>query len=116
MSAAVHAPARGAAGLELEAAITATPAAAVAQQLAILGSELPGFDNGDRQQLRRIAFALGGMLADPAEALRLARDAVDKRCLGAPQQSRPEAVLLMAVLWLLVDGERSAAGAVSQAR
>lgn len=82
-------------------------AAEVAAQLAVLASELPGFDNGDRAKLRRIAFALGGFQRDQAEALRLADEAVRDRAGVAGQRSRPEAVFLMTVLWLLSQPPRA---------
>jgi len=98
-----------------EAAVLRTAPAAVAAQLAVLGSDLPGFDNGDRAHLRRVAHALGGMQRNRDEALRLAREAMAARASIAAQCSRPEAVLLQAVLYLLAHDERLRQAAEEQA-
>lgn len=75
---------------------------ALAAELALLGSDLHGFDNGDRAHLRKIARAL----VDPSPnavpvALALAMEAVQHRASVALARTRPEATLLVAVLWLL---------------
>ncbi len=89
-------------------AVDGTTPAGLAAQLAVLGGDLPGFDNGDRAHLRRIAYALGQPQRNRAEALRLAREAVRIRADTPATRARPEAVLLEAVLWLLQQPEGSA--------
>lgn len=94
-------------GIAEAMALRTTPLG-LAVQLAVLGGDLPGFDNGDRARLRRIAYALGPTQQDHKEALRLAREAVRIRADTAAMRSRPEAVLLEAVLWLLMQPEGEA--------
>jgi hypothetical protein len=84
-----------------ELAVVDAPPHALAQQLAILASELPGFDCADRAYLRRAALALSPMQGNREEALRLVRQAVAARAGVGSQRARPEAVFLEAVLWLL---------------
>jgi hypothetical protein len=80
---------------------TASPKT-LALWLAIIGGDMPGFDNGDRANLRRIAQGLSGAL--PAEKLHaLCTDAVMRRDTHlAWMSSRPEAVLLAVVFYLVV--------------
>lgn len=92
---------------EEQALVQASPHA-LALQLAIVASDLPGFDCADRAYLRRVGLALGPMQSDAAEALRLAREAVAARAGVGSMRSRPEAALLHCVLWLL--GRAAASG------
>lgn len=79
----------------------------LAQWLAIIGSDIPGFDNGDRHVLRRIAMALAAPDGLPL-ARRMVAHAVgsSRTATGAPAfgDARPERALLAAVHYLLRDG------------
>lgn len=69
----------------------------LAQWLAIIGGDMPGFDNADRSALRRCAQALAG--AGGADAARqIAAHAIRTNRNGAAwHTARPEAALLAAV-------------------
>ena len=69
----------------------------LAQWLAIIGGDMPGFDNADRSALRRCAQALAG--AGGADAARqIAAHAIRTHRNGAAwHTTRPEVALLAAV-------------------
>lgn len=71
----------------------------MAAALAIICSDLPGFDNADRAYMRRVAVAL--TRGDAEEAMALALRAVDARASCGALRARPEAVMVEAVAWLL---------------
>ena len=73
----------------------------LAAWLAVLGGDMPGFDNTDRTNLRRIARALAGGVA-PAELRTMCRHALIRHDMNRLAWTRPEAVLLAAVHFLAV--------------
>lgn len=107
-----QAPPDGPTLLRWAAPLLRLPPHRLALQLAVMGAELPGWDNGDRAGLRRVAYALAGGAPDcRRQALGLCAELVEARGRTAFSPSRHELVLLLAVTYLLALIEPAARAA-----